>query len=1733
MNPDPKRVEAVFAAALARATPGERSALLDEACAGDSALRQRVEALLLRRIRTHTAFWTGHCPRFEATAAGPATADAPTTGLEAAAPTSPLPGTKVRYVGDYELLELIARGGMGVVYRARQVSLNRIVAVKMIIAGQLASAGDVQRFKTEAEAAAGLDHPHIVPIYEVGEHEGQHYFSMKLVEGRSLAEKVGSGQWVVGSKETQSETARLIAAVARAVHHAHQRGILHRDLKPANILLQVPDSQSEIRNPKSEIPMVTDFGVARRVEGESGVTQTGAIVGTPSYMPPEQALGKKREITTAADVYSLGAILYELLTGRPPFRAESPLETLRQVVEKEPESPRRRNPRVHADLEAICLKCLEKSPWRRYGSAEALAEDLEQWLNGLPVQARRAGAGERVRRWLWRRRRAVLLAATPVLLVIGGFFGWQWWVNSRLGQVTLTSDFPTLKAEVLDEQDQLIGKPFTVPTLEPLSLPEGNYQVRLSQAGQLSETSLLHMERGSQPRFPMGLENRHLWDPIPASQTFDVVDLGSGHADVILTTDKGLRRLDGGTARPVWSVEQVALTKENQLGRPAFELGGYWHSFFRSPFEQFSARVGRPFLVQPAPDLDHDGTPDLVWASRSQPSLVAVSGRTGQILWWFLGKDPEDRKPGGFPEGAVVGQPFVADVKGDGEPVIFAVFAPQHWRREAPWIEAVSGRDGASLWRHPLRPMKIFKNAHYEEPPCAMAIVGSGRNRILVTAVGESLTGLDLQTGAAVWPEFDLGPDVRRVQLANLSGLGDMGQPDSLLVEQGENDKLHLEALSLQTRGALWQCSLRTFKENWSSTYLPKQEPVVATLSEAGKPQVIAVHKHFGNRTWAEIEVLDGLTGAVAWRRLLPVQRSLHGEVYERVIIGPDIDGDGSCDVFVATLSPWDGKTFSEALFANAVFVVALSGKDGRSLWKWRTPSPVGGRDLDALRWWQAGADGWPQLAVSLTNRNYIESSETYFLSTGGGRLAHLMPDSPEWQASVDLDGDGIPDLFGLRQGRLETVRGASPEAWRRLGMFQPAADLDGDGITDFVATSTTYQGRVSAVSGRDGRQLWSSAAQGQLALGPIKGLPDFADLDGDGIPDALVSDEPFKGFAAPVQPLQAISGKTGRVLWRIADLRERPGDQIFERHLLECRDIDGDRAPEVLFAYNLGENASTSQLWIAVISGKDGRIRWKTPLCPKGTNTLLSPFRPALLERNGNGALDLVVWAISSAGTYEVRALSGRDGKLLWQAPLDCRPAVGPPQHPKLATSYEKGGGSPQILVGSAHDTDQLRVTVLDGRDGKTLRQWKVPERLRWFDAVLVSGAKLDGSDRGAVCAMVTNPNTNETLLDIYDSHGGKQGRIQPYDFSAPIWSGALAADGQEQLFFISGGKLRAVRGNGQPFWKQDWPVPGGAGQIVAFEAASAKKEIPIIVVQAGRGIYGVDGRTGKLRWRCEGPGKFAGLLAVADTGPPRVAFHTPIQPNGGISNTVSRQALTTDGDGRCLPPEGIAREYAPIPSDAQDAPTRHSTFALSLTAVVIGNLLLIFMAVATGLYSWWPLKTGQRLLRRLALSTVYAAVDVAAAVMFLIAAAYCCPSLLLIAEAVFHLHAFDEKAGLAHDLYSSEFDLPGKFLLFVIVAALVGCLPWRKDHVHFRVSRGYYVAVLAGLTALAWIKVSPREIITGVLFGIMALAVVLPSLLLLWKPRRRRWALLLLAAGTTALWGLIVILLTRNAGE
>ena len=346
---------------------------------------------------------------FGAAKAGSAKADDPARlASSRQVGTTARPAKMLGDFGDYELLEEIGRGGQGIVYRARQKSLNRTVALKVIGLGHWATEAHLKRFRREAESAASLEHPCIVPIYEVGERDGSCYFSMKFVEGGQLD--------LVAKREAMPvrRAAELIAKVARTVHYAHEHHILHRDIKPGNILL---DQQGE--------PHLTDFGLARLVETESTVTRTMEVLGTPSYMAPEQAVGNNAAITSATDVYGLGAVLYQLLTGHPPFAGGTTYETVRLVLDTEPRQPRLLNPKVDRDLATICLKCLEKDPQRRYSSALALAEDLERWLKHEPIRAHRTGIFTRGKKWVRRNPTIALLILS--LAALTAAISWNVW----------------------------------------------------------------------------------------------------------------------------------------------------------------------------------------------------------------------------------------------------------------------------------------------------------------------------------------------------------------------------------------------------------------------------------------------------------------------------------------------------------------------------------------------------------------------------------------------------------------------------------------------------------------------------------------------------------------------------------------------------------------------------------------------------------------------------------------------------------------------------------------------------------------------------------------------------------------------------------------------------------------------------------------------------------------------------------------------------------------------------------------------------------------------------------------------------------------------------------------------------------------------------------------------------------------------------------------------------------
>ncbi len=402
----PSNDKAVFFAALDLSSPEERAAFVEATCAGDPAMRRRVAAMLEAHERTDRLLDRPAAAHLGDTPV--ATTDTPTDPADQEAewrerlapPTRP--GSLGR-MGHYEVLEVAGRGGMGVVYRARHVALKREVALKMVLVGGHIGPEHLARFRIEAEAVARLQHPNIVQIHEVGESGGRPYFAMEFVEGGSLAGKLAEGPMPA------PEAARLAEALARAMHLAHSRNVVHRDLKPANVLLAADGT-----------PKITDFGLARQTDTDSGETKAGAIMGTPSYMAPEQASGHAHEAGPVADVYALGAILYDCLAGRPPFKGDTALATIVMVRTQEPTPPSRWRAGVPPDLETICLKCLRKEPENRYASAAELADDLGRYQRGEPILARPVGRAERAVKWVRRNPTLALMAGGLLLAILAG-----------------------------------------------------------------------------------------------------------------------------------------------------------------------------------------------------------------------------------------------------------------------------------------------------------------------------------------------------------------------------------------------------------------------------------------------------------------------------------------------------------------------------------------------------------------------------------------------------------------------------------------------------------------------------------------------------------------------------------------------------------------------------------------------------------------------------------------------------------------------------------------------------------------------------------------------------------------------------------------------------------------------------------------------------------------------------------------------------------------------------------------------------------------------------------------------------------------------------------------------------------------------------------------------------------------------------------------------------------------
>ncbi len=441
-------------------------------------------------------------------------------------------------LGEFLIIREIGRGGMGVVYEAEQPSLRRRVALKVLRFGVVADEGAMQRFGREAETVARMHHTNIVPIFAVGSDQGIHYYAMQFIEGRNLADVLNEAQ-EAGIGLAPEDVATWGLQAAEALEYAHRRGVIHRDVKPSNLML---DNEG--------IVWLTDFGLAKRAD-EATLTIAGTLMGTPRYMSPEQAEALRHPVDHRTDIYSLGATLYELATGRPVFESSTPIGVIRHILADEPVPPRQVRPGLSRDLETVILTCLAKNPSARYASAQALADDLRAVLDSRPIEARRIGPVERATRWVKRQKRMVAVAGTAavaaVLLVGGLALGWYAYGRSRLADLRLTTTEPHLAAEVLDAATDDVQVPtVSLPTRQPLDLRAGEYRVRLSAPEQLTESYDVRLVTGESRSFDIGLNHQPLFEPIESNpfQALKQVE-ADGKTDLVQLLPQQIRRIEG------------------------------------------------------------------------------------------------------------------------------------------------------------------------------------------------------------------------------------------------------------------------------------------------------------------------------------------------------------------------------------------------------------------------------------------------------------------------------------------------------------------------------------------------------------------------------------------------------------------------------------------------------------------------------------------------------------------------------------------------------------------------------------------------------------------------------------------------------------------------------------------------------------------------------------------------------------------------------------------------------------------------------------------------------------------------------------------------------------------------------------------------------------------------------------------------------------------------------------
>ncbi len=1577
-------------------------------------------------------------------------------------------GTTGNRIGGFRILREIGRGGMGVVFQAEQESLGRIVALKVLWFGAVSDPEAIRRFQREASTVAKLHHTNIVPIFSVGAEGPINYYAMQFIEGQSLDRVAKEG----GGPIDWTTVAEWGLQAAEALVHAHHRGVIHRDVKPSNLLLDADDRI-----------WLTDFGLAKRSDDVT-LSIAGALLGTPRYMSPEQASASTRHVDHRSDIYSLGATLYELATGKPVFQSSTPHGVISQILTAQPTPANQVAREIPRDFNTILMKCLAKSVDERYESSRELANDLRAVLEGRPIHAKRPNLLEQSQQWFRRHRRefgwsVTSIASTAMLLLAIGL-SWFGWTRLREVRLSLTSPSAPIVAELLHTDGSQALRRQTVPTQDPLSVSPGRYTMRVSAPGLLSQDYDIELNAAERRKQSLNPEDQLLQPSL--TDRFETTIVRSKEGAVIVAYDEADLTIESrsgstrGTFAIPWSSFATNDSCKSFAWPPSKILGGILDNA-----DKFDVR---PWLYPEMQDWNGDGIEDVLIATRHQ-ALMALISRDGNVVW-SVGLAPDvTQAPPENPQqssiyfcsrSTIVEMPSaIEDIDGDGAPDMIAQVVsvnpdgyPDLSKAERH-VLALSGKSGKVIWDYPV-PKELFASLDGREVAyhfrwftgmnsssagggggwsmnlgqwsristvtCqrtsqyvafgTVVVPSKQAHRQVLFQAGVNLVRLEQTSGKLVGPtvsmnmvpfqppiivELDgvLGDEL--VVMEDLHGLTDASQSPPLPY----NYRMRVVAWSLTEDRLLWSHIVEAhapFTRNWLMEQ-PKW-PVTADLDGDGRAEVIVpegselLTRESTGR--GSLVVLSGDQGKVLWKQAI----RLADTQIERFVVGPDVNDDKHRDLLVTSMSGLPVR----------VHVDCLSGADGS--WLWTSYAPIENNEspesfyLDESFLWNNFEDGWPQFVVrTVSTQNLQNGTETYFFSTGTGQVLHRLTQANRFSIG-DIDGDGADDLGIVKYGNptmgmagkcsTQFVRGSSGDAWQRLGPpMQAVNDLDGDEMQDLIATNNQT---ITAVASSTGQKLWQTSLIGIWSDMQIHSAnrddpiqADGAwDFDRDGIDDLIIQKN-SSGYVDA--PLEAVSGRTGRILWKSAI--QRRYQLGFGR--IASNDLDGDGVSEILYytfndsivdtnPFRSSYSGQDGHLMLVVLSASNGSLKWQVPLTREygSVSSTNMPYNfqsisypeISIVDVNSDGCRDAVVIAESSdsnaqAYSTDLVALDGHSGTEIWRRPAgsnDNATHVFSASARVAIPQAENGQALSACVILNCEDVagtngESKRVAQLTWHD--TLQQNDLWKQTITVDLQFSRGSQSREEVLRPYLLRRSN-NKNWIALGIRREHRSvvviidHQGNVvdeknlnERHSVSNEVFDLLVAdcdGDGNDEIVVADGGlEVLSIGGSIErmyhlPIFIDEW----GSTKIV-FLPAAGKRSSQLVTIDGPKArAVGYEAQTGRRLWDCAGPSRHHSynvdnqaiqLIEGGGLEMPWVVFNHIDQVNCRIpswveaesnANEKSHQKLIAAYRSRAVMPDADPRMLRKLPwYESIDAARTAVEFPLLITNGVLCSLFLV----------------------------------------------------------------------------------------------------------------------------------------------------------------------------------------------